>query len=1221
MGFHLVHLPHRRSNEMKRWFCCAVASCCAGILPAEEYRWVNDSVGNDVTGCYLWGDKANWQDERPPTGSPTDTVSFTNCVGGERYISMPAEVETGKIYFSDDSRTVLIGGSLLSGGIRAKSTTANVASRVYADILVSEEGTTLGTVEICGDMRLSAGNRLIYSSVGQNYFRYDLYANKGGEVRDDPGTQYAYSSSWGAFHFIAPQGSDEAVTAKWTLAKGSPYAKIANGESLHTLCAGTFVSASGALPEGTFLRRIFDGGVVELSQAALTDGEAELTFAAFSPKLEQTVYSLMSGGEAAHPIDLSKYREKDEFKFTARNFKYNTGKLELVSSTGIPGTLVVRNASGFTVELIFSNGHIEIQRPEDSTVTAGFYAASTVRMNGASSKARVTVPFGIDGVLNGVTKLDGAFLKDGEGTLILNMKDVYSTSTPNTGTVTVEEGTVRVVGADGGTAAVANLVLKAGANVEIEGELAVTGTVAAEAGAKLSGGRLLLPRGQGLVPNLEVKAGASVVSVADTAVGRPVYDYPAANVPGDPAFWFDCESGLVLAEGDATTAGSKISRWNDKRGTDAKYMFATNVAGVYPTVQVNAYGKRYVNIEKMEAGKTEIEKTAALVWNKPLSNIRHLFLVHDVSSGGGSILGSSPRIASSDFNRRVSDGDKWARILSNNAAESVRTAKAWFDGIPFASQNHETAAPYVASAKEALPLLVEFRMNGVAEADCFGFLNSEDGNNGNKKLYECIVYTNDLSEIERLQVVEYLMSRHQRAHANYSRLGGVSGRIAEVDVAECLGFSVPEGEISAVDVFSGSGTFEKAGGGELYIDDMVAPDAAVKVTGGILSIRSVAVDAESLPVEPVIHIDASDALTTDAAENGGSAITCISDRRGAGYPQAVCRNAGTLPLTAVQAVGGKTVIDFGEYKYDSNNPGQALQFKADGANARYLDMRSTVAVIGTSKGGGFLAGELDRRLSYNDYGGLWRDATSYANGMISANISTPASVKSNKKPAVRWRLNGEDVENPTTTGFSGGYDLVSMATIANFGMNGLNACHYGTRTGGQELGEQLFFNETLSQEQVLAVEAYLREKWFGVETAGYRGSRIKSLEMTAGAKVVVYGNSPLIVNGLSGEGTVEGPVAIASGGSIKVALRPEGEEGGLSVGEIALDNKISIEFADDASSLDVGTYVIVSSHKIKEGDSCAWVAPKAGKRSTRVRTIDGAVVLDVFAKGSVMLLR
>jgi hypothetical protein len=155
----------------------------------------------------------------------------------------------------------------------------------------------------------------------------------------------------------------------------------------------------------------------------------------------------------------------------------------------------------------------------------------------------------------------------------------------------------------------------------------------------------------------------------------------------------------------------------------------------------------------------------------------------------------------------------------------------------------------------------------------------------------------------------------------------------------------------------------------------------------------------------------------------------------------------------------------------------------------------------------------------------------------------------------------------------------------------------------------------------LAVEAYLREKWFGVETAGYRGSRIKSLEMEGGAKVAVYGNSPLVVDELSGEGAIEGPVAIAPGGSIKVALRPEGEEGALSVGEIALDNEISIEFSDDAARLDVGTYVIVSSHKIKEGDSCAWVAPKAGKRSTRVRTIDGAVVLDVFAKGSVMLLR
>jgi hypothetical protein len=170
------------------------------------------------------------------------------------------------------------------------------------------------------------------------------------------------------------------------------------------------------------------------------------------------------------------------------------------------------------------------------------------------------------------------------------------------------------------------------------------------------------------------------------------------------------------------------------------------------------------------------------------------------------------------------------------------------------------------------------------------------------------------------------------------------------------------------------------------------------------------------------------------------------------------------------------------------------------------------------------------------------------------------------------------------------------------------------------LGEQLFFNETLSQEQVLAVEAYLREKWFGAETAGYRGSRLKSLEVAAGAKVAVYGNSPLVVEKLSGEGAVEGAVEIAPGGSIKAALRPEGETA-LSVGSIALDREIALEFTDDAAELEAGTYVFISSPGIRDGERCSWIAPKAGDRSTRVRTVDGAVVVDIIANGFFMLVR
>ena len=284
-------------------------------------------------------------------------------------------------------------------------------------------------------------------------------------------------------------------------------------------------------------------------------------------------------------------------------------------------------------------------------------------------------------------------------------------------------------------------------------------------------------------------------------------------------------------------------------------------------------------------------------------------------------------------------------------------------------------------------------------------------------------------------------------------------------------------------------------------------------------------------------------------------------------------------------------------------------------------MRTALAVIGTAKGGGFLAGDLSASRNYNQMGGLWRSASAYSNPVISSDISRPACVKANKASAVRWRINGSDIANPTTTGFSGGYDLVSMACIEDFGMDGLGACHYGKRTGGQELGEELFFDETLSQEQVLEIEAYLNEKWFGVQTAGYRGSALKSLDVASGATVAVCGNAPLKVAALSGAGTVGGAVEIADGGTFVVHIAQDGSVSPLTIGALNLSGNVAVTFDGDGSRLGPGSYTLMSSPSISAGDTCAWTSPKAGRRMTRLVAGNGVLTMEVLPTGSAIIIR
>jgi hypothetical protein len=601
---------------------------------------------------------------------------------------------------------------------------------------------------------------------------------------------------------------------------------------------------------------------------------------------------------------------------------------------------------------------------------------------------------------------------------------------------------------------------------------------------------------------------------------------------------------------------------------------------------------------------------------------------NNADCSGGMILGSSPRISSCDFYRANSDSQTaYSRIVSSSCAPAVKSAIVRFNGVKSGKSPVETQYPYVSYVNETYgntskPHLLELEIEDGAEADAFGFCNREDGNNGRGKIYECIVYTNGLTAAERLKVAEYLMVKHMRSHVDYRRFDPVGEAIDELSVSAVRGVGVPAGDTAVVKSLAGSGEFVKTGDGELYVDDLVSEGLALKIREGVFSLRSVKVSDDDLPVEPVVHLDASDVATTDFAANDSQGVSSIADRRGQGYPVAVCRNPGTLKLVAPDAVGSRTMIDFGEYVYDSNNPGQAMKFQLDGSDIRILDLRSTIAVIGTAKGGGFLAGDLARNRNYNQMGGIWRDASNYANGMVSSSVGNPILLRSTSKSAARWRLNGEDVADPTTRGFSGGYDLVSMAIAENFGMNGLNACNYGTRSGGQELGEQLFFDETLSSEQVLAIEAYLKSKWFGADTEGYRGASVGSLEVGAGAVLRVYGNSPLKVASLAGAGQIAGKVSIAAGGAFTVKIAGGNSIVPLAVGEIGLAGEVALHVEGDVDSLVPGLYPVVVSSGISAGDSCGWtMATSSLRRNLELVAVDGALALRVSRKGLSVIVR
>jgi hypothetical protein len=441
-------------------------------------------------------------------------------------------------------------------------------------------------------------------------------------------------------------------------------------------------------------------------------------------------------------------------------------------------------------------------------------------------------------------------------------------------------------------------------------------------------------------------------------------------------------------------------------------------------------------------------------------------------------------------------------------------------------------------------MCLAFETTGDTEADAFGFCNYEDGCNGQARIYEYVVYTNELTAAERLETEEYLMRKWMSAHANYDRLGDVQDRLSSFDVALAPALSVREGDLCAIDVVTGNGSLVKKGKGTLYVEDLASGETSIEVREGLFNLRSVKTSADTLPAKPWVHFDASDASSlVFAADGNAGTVTEMRDRRGEGHPKAVMKSGSAVELKSTAAVGGLGMLDFGPY-YSESADRKSMRFELNGNGAYNEKLRTTVSVVGTRHGGGVLVGGSSARgsnVSYHDLDGLYRqNPGTYSSPIVSSfNRPSPGMFSSEHPGAARTRLNGEFVV-PAKTGFSGGYDLVSLAVYDFFGASGIACCHYGAAVGALEFGEQILFEETLSREQILNVEAYLRRKWFGADEPAYRGSRAKSLVVDKDAVMNIYGDSPLEVSSLSGEGIVNGPLRLADGGELLVEILEDG---------------------------------------------------------------------------------
>lgn len=660
----------------------------------------------------------------------------------------------------------------------------------------------------------------------------------------------------------------------------------------------------------------------------------------------------------------------------------------------------------------------------------------------------------------------------------------------------------------------------------------------------------------------------------------------------NPLFWVDACS-LTNAPSDqvVTENGTNfVVRWNDVRGSG--YAFATNYS-LRPVIVTNAMnGLPVVKFTR------RTPQSEGLLWSQPLTTIRSIFMVVDAVDGGGILLGSSAAMNTRDFYRNV-----WAdrtRTIVNGSGTGASAALLAGDFY----LNGLAARPDEATYAARYNIIEAYPVDGVrasAFADDRGLAN----NNGCQRIAEVILYDRALTAEERLATAQYLarkwMGRDLPVRQRLPYLGALSSDDA---VQVSLATSNTAARLGAV---TGT-TFVKNGEGTVWVDALNV--ATCQVNAGCVVLNKTA-----CPTNAMLHLDASKTNTmTFRMLNGTNGVEHWYDCNGRKDYFARRRTtdpARVGPSVLTHALNDLSVVDFGPLVASPTTPQQVFLEIATNTvspgTQEAAGIRDCFVVLGSQQGGNCVLGSL---------------TSVQFTRSVSTNFTAPI-LAGDAAQALRDGeafLNGVKVV-PTSTGLSGSYDLLSFAPLMGTVAVGGFANRAWSFTGGQRVGEALFFDRALSPDEQNAMNGYLMKKWFNVVLPGYEESSVTNLAVAAGAQIEF---DQLSVASMEGYGKIIGNLELQDNGLLTVQVEA-GQIQPLSVSGIFTLQEAGIVFLAGASSrVTVGRQKVLAATTILNAEKIASWKVASSAPLTSIVTLaveDHAIWAVVSPKGSLMILK
>lgn len=1227
----------------------AVAMVVLGVNVALARNWVNSSSYPTIMTATDYYTAANWADETPPTDE--ESGNFHACPAGKwTFIKSDRMVDTRSILTCDsstygDARSVSIvsdaGFTILGSG---SSTGLWIGPTLYGDVASSLRLVTW-SANLCGDFQTTAdannAQGQVTLSAGTFRYRSDRYANSANPVRVNPMQVQHFYIGAGDWAIHSPASAAEDVTGRWNQTENSPYLTPSSGTS-HVLPVGTVVRGDG-VTEGTFLRRVFPDGSIELSkpiESGKTLSDNELTFSAFSPKVSISCKQLSISAAEQRSIFLNCSGEASELEMEIGSLNGISGerKLYFGAESGYrAGTLKILDGSLYSGRI--SLGNVKLTAVSNTFANIVF----TQPMAAATTTVEVEAPSKTIRLGKSLSAVAGTFVKSGAGTLQIRMDEESAA----TGRIDVMGGTLEVLFDSNGVEKcdVGTLMIAENGSLKLGGGELRVGSLAAETGARITGeGVLTVPAGTD-VSKIEVTGNVAIHLEGAKAVVN--WSLPATNVPGNPALWIDASREDSITFG---ANGTDVLRIDDVRG--GSYFFASNVASQaasIPQYSRNAILRKLPYIALKSSGTT-LATCGALYWDRPISGIRAVFFVQEISNATSDLLGKSDRLGGGYGDFALPGGMKWnnewgvGMVWGQSPSANVLNAPFYQDGEPCkaTSRYHAPITCTSGGTTYVIPTVTEAHPIGTgAKADCFGW-DSGTQSCGGQRICECIVYTNELTETERLEVLGYLSKKWRQAEPEWEQYPPASGNLGVVSSESMPCVAVGANETVSISSVTGTGDFAKTGEGVLSVGEFVHPDGVLSVVGGRMTLAS-GLDEDVFPEGAYLHVDASKTNTVTYSETSGGELRVSKwrdARTDSDMGTQVYSGQTVYPvLKPVAALGGKHVVDLGQSITTYSLPGyegqyvnaasigkaSALKFTKNGTDTSIdRGLKTGFWILGSENGGGSLIGS-----GGNDFTtgyGIQRNGS--GGSVASALLRTSDDYKVTSYPS--WfnstlrdvRVNGIQTDVAAANPFSGGYDLVTFSVHAPFGGVCFGLNHYGFWSGGQSLGEVALFREKLASNTIDRVEAYLRAKWFGLETPGFRAACAKALSIAVGATLEVKGG-PLAVSSVSGGGTVVGSLALAADAVIEVPVSEDGSVGTVSVtGDIDLSKGGTVRLIGFPKKLAPGVHILIASPSISAGRADAWTVENPSRnRVVVVRFVDGALQIEVSKKGLAIVVR